>query len=181
LPQGSLTGKVQSAPDLTMDKVQEESSQTIVPTTQKSKTKASVLAPHNTDDTISKDNSTNTSLPPPLVLNERQKFLVFLKIFVHYIQKTRVISHRRHVQTIVKECLARHKQQQEQQPHSQPHEMPQESHDSSTTLGPNYYVSLTQHIQYRLRTELGEIHWARGSKCFYLYCLKKGIKFVSSS
>ena len=89
-----------------------------------------------------------------LVLSKRQGFLLFLKIFFKYIENTRVVSHKRHAKAIIRECSARHRQQ-----------------DPA-------YASLANVIGQRLRAELGEIHWARAHKYYYSFCLKKEIKVV---
>ena len=116
--------------------------------------KTEMPIPTDTNPPISRKVSKDSLSPfHGLILTERQKFLVFFKIYCKYIENTRVVSNRRRVKAILEECT------------------------SANREGHPDYTPLPQAIEKRLRQDLGEIHWARANQCFQFYCTKNGFRF----
>mmetsp|Transcript_17364 Transcript_17364/g.32946 ORF Transcript_17364/g.32946 Transcript_17364/m.32946 type:complete len:127 (-) Transcript_17364:59-439(-) len=81
--------------------------------------------------------------------SDRQKFLLFIKIFFKYIEKTKMESIRRRAKVIIAECTYRNR-------HGDPEYMP-----------------LQDAIERRLRECVGEIHWSRARRCYEVYCARR--------
>ena len=80
---------------------------------------------------------------------DRNKFLLFIKIFFKYIEKTKMESIRRQAKAIVAECTYRNRQ------------------------GDPEYMPLQDAIETRLRHCVGEIHWSRAQRCYDVYCARR--------
>ena len=90
--------------------------------------------------------------PPPIsatTSTDRTNFVLFIKIFFKYIEKTNMESIRRRVKAIIAECTYRNR-------HGDPE-----------------YIPLQDAIETRLRQCVGEIHWSRAQRCYDVYCARK--------
>jgi len=81
--------------------------------------------------------------------SDRQKFLLFIKIFFKYIEKTKMESIRRRAKAIIAECTYRNRQ------------------------GDPEYMPLQDSIERRLRECVGEIHWSRALRCYEVFCARR--------
>ena len=88
---------------------------------------------------------------------DRNKFVLFIKIFFKYIEKTKMESIRRRAKAIIAECTYRNRQRDPE------------------------YMPLQDAIERRLRQCVGEIHWSRAQRCYEVYCARRFWKISQPS
>ena len=96
--------------------------------------------------------STMTEQGPPLLLSEQQMFLLFVKILLMYVRRTKDQTLRRRTVSIITECTQRNRQ------------------------GDPAYTPLMEAVQQRLRDRLGYHHFASAKRCFDVYCERRGVQ-----
>ena len=85
----------------------------------------------------------------PRTSNDRNKFFLFIKIFLKYIEKTKLVSIRHRAKAIITDCTYRNR------------------------LGDPDCTPLQDAINFKLRILVGEIHWCRVQRCYDAYCRKQ--------
>lgn len=84
-------------------------------------------------------------------LTEREKFVVFMKIFLKYLKTSGDPNLPIRVKAIVNECTCRHR------------------------MGDANYAPLQRAVERRLRRSVGELHWTKAKNCCDRYCRRSGI------
>ena len=82
---------------------------------------------------------------------------MFVKILLTYIERTNNPALRRTAKAIVADCTRRNR------------------------MGEAAYTPLQQAVERRLRSSLGEVHWARAKQCFDSYVARQNIRTVQAA